>query len=75
MRTPYVSLYGDKYFRKMMNDWIDGMKRIYEHTGGDICKNYLPKIKCPTLIVHGLKDIMVFGEHPSYLKANISNSR
>ncbi|XP_008211373.1 valacyclovir hydrolase [Nasonia vitripennis] len=75
MRAPLVAIYGEKYFQDVWSAWIDGMKRIYDNNGGDICKKDLVKIKCPTLIVHGAKDAMVLGEHPDHLKANIANSR
>ncbi|XP_011504391.1 PREDICTED: valacyclovir hydrolase isoform X2 [Ceratosolen solmsi marchali] len=75
MKTPFISLYGEEYFRRIWSDWVDGMKNIYDEKDGDICKSDLPKIKCPTLIIHGIKDAVVLREHPDYLKANISNSR
>lgn len=75
MRAPLIAIYGEKYFQDVWSAWIDGMKRIYDNNGGDICKKDLVKIKCPTLIVHGVKDAMVLKEHPEHLKANIANSR
>ncbi|XP_028045703.1 valacyclovir hydrolase [Monomorium pharaonis] len=75
MRTPMIKVYGEDYFRKMWEDWIDGVLRLYENQDGDICKGVLSKIKCPTLIIHGAKDAMVLPEHPTYLKQNIVNSK
>lgn len=75
MRAPMVELYGEEYFRDTWGSWIDGMKIIFEKNNGDLCKENLAKIKCPTLIVHGEKDAMVLKEHPHFLKANIKNSR
>lgn len=70
-----IQVYGEDYFRKTWSDWIDAMLRLYEKQNGDLCKQALSKIKCPTLIIHGNKDAMVLPEHPSYLKQNIANSR
>ena len=42
---------------------------------GDICIDDLKKIKCKTLIIHGLKDALVPLEHPDYLHHNIKGSR
>ncbi|XP_014219196.1 valacyclovir hydrolase-like [Copidosoma floridanum] len=75
MRAPMIEVYGEEYFRKTWSDWIDGMKLIYQKNNGDICKADLTKIKCPTLIIHGQKDVMVLPEHPDYLKSKIENSR
>ncbi|KAG5318036.1 BPHL hydrolase, partial [Pseudoatta argentina] len=75
MRTPMIQIYGKDYFQKMWSDWIDAVLRLYEKQNGDLCKQVLPKIKCPTLIIHGAKDAMVLPEHPTYLKQNIANSK
>ncbi|XP_043498312.1 valacyclovir hydrolase [Polistes fuscatus] len=75
MKKPLIEIYGEEYFRNTWSSWIDTMKRIYEKNKGDICKNDLPKIKCPTLIIHGAKDIIVKPEHPDYLKHHILNSK
>ena len=75
MRIPMIQIYGEDYFQKMWSDWIDAVLRLYEKQNGDLCKQVLPKIKCPTLIIHGAKDAMVLPEHPTYLKQNITNSK
>ncbi|XP_012062665.1 PREDICTED: valacyclovir hydrolase [Atta cephalotes] len=75
MRTPMIQIYGEDYFQKMWSDWIDAVLRLYEKQNGDLCKQVLPKIKCPTLIIHGTKDAIVLPEHPTYLKQNIANSK
>ncbi len=42
--------------------------------GGDICRNQLGKIKCPTLILHGVKDPLVDISHMEYIHERIVNS-
>ncbi|XP_035734380.1 valacyclovir hydrolase-like [Vespa mandarinia] len=74
MKQPLIEVYGEEYFRNTWSDWVDGMERIYEKNKGDLCKNVLAKIKCPTLIIHGAKDVIVKPEHPVYLKDHIKNS-
>ncbi len=44
-------------------------------TGGDICKEVLSNIHCPTLIVRGDKDNRISAEQTQYLENNIKNSR
>lgn len=70
-----IQVYGEDYFRKTWSEWIDAMLRLYKKQNGDLCKQVLSKIKCPTLIIHGAKDAMVLPEHPTYLKQNIANSK
>ncbi|KMQ98061.1 tubulin beta-1 chain [Lasius niger] len=74
MRTSMIQVYGEDYFRKTWSNWIDAKLRLYEKQNGNVCKEVLSKIKCPTLIIHGAKDAIVFPEHPTYLKQNIANS-
>ncbi|KAL6268580.1 hypothetical protein P5V15_001714 [Pogonomyrmex californicus] len=75
MRTPMIQVYGEDYFQKTWSNWIDSVLRLYKTQNGDLCKQILSKIKCPTLIIHGAKDAMVLPEHPTYLKENITNSK
>ncbi|XP_025074126.1 valacyclovir hydrolase isoform X2 [Pogonomyrmex barbatus] len=65
----------ENYFQKTWSNWIDSVLRLYKTQNGDLCKQILSKIKCPTLIIHGAKDAMVLPEHPTYLKENIANSK
>lgn len=73
MREPMEKMYGEG-FKQLWNDWIDTLLKIYKERNGDICKDHLAKIICPTLIVHGAKDPMIAHEHVPYLKEHIKNS-
>ena len=75
MREPMIAVYGEEYFRETWASWVDAVASIYEKRNGDLCKESLPKIKCPTLIVQGNKDAMVFAEHPIYLKEHIAGAK
>jgi len=74
MKAPMIAMYGEEYFRKMWTDWINTLLDIHANDGGDLCKTLIPNIKCPTLIIHGMKDPMVPYEHPKYLHENIKHS-
>ncbi|XP_040568245.1 valacyclovir hydrolase [Lepeophtheirus salmonis] len=74
MREPMENMYGVDGFPVLWNDWVEAIAQIMKNNGGDICKNLLGDIKCPTLIIHGDKDAMVAPEHPNYLEKNISGS-
>ncbi|RLU24479.1 hypothetical protein DMN91_002568 [Ooceraea biroi] len=75
MRTPMIQAYGEDYFRQTWTNWIDGMLKLYDKQNGDVCKQALSRIKCPTFIIHGAKDALVLPEHSTYLKQNITDSR
>lgn len=70
-----IRAYGEEYFRQTWSDWTDATLKLYKEQDGDLCKQVLSKIKCPTLIIHGAKDAMVLPEHSTYLKKNIADSR
>lgn len=74
MKQPLIELYGKDGLQNMWNEWVDVLVNISKN-GGNICKDLLPKIQCPTLILHGDKDPMVAPEHPQYLLEHIAGSR
>lgn len=71
MRQPFVELYGDDYFSRTWNAWVDSFRTILDENKGDICREALSKIIAPTLILHGAQDPLVPIEHPVYLHKNI----
>ncbi|CAD1476929.1 unnamed protein product, partial [Heterotrigona itama] len=75
MRAPMIEVYGTEYFRRTWSDWVDAVLRICEKQHGDLCKELLAKIKCPSLIIQGTKDAMILPEHPIYLKDHIVGAK
>lgn len=71
MRLPMEQVYGKEGFAKLWSEWVDTLIDIFDKRGGNICKEFLPNIKCPTFIVHGAKDPMIAPEHVPYLENNI----
>lgn len=74
MRKPLEDLYGKEEFPKLWNEWIETLIQIYKTKDGNICKEMLKNIKCPTFIVHGAKDPMIVPEHVPYLQHHITNT-
>ena len=70
---PMEQEYGREGLYQLWNSWLDALEEVY-HSDGNICKDMLCNIKCPTLILHGMKDPLVPNFHPTYLSANIRNS-
>ncbi len=65
-----VQIYGAEECLRMYKSLQEATLKL-----GDICRNDLPNVKCPTLILHGEADNWIGKEHPLYLAANIPNSR
>lgn len=74
MRQPFLELYGEQYLKQLCEEWVECFAVFYKR-GGNICDEALPKIHCPTLIVHGDKDPMVPSFHCLHLHKHIQNSR
>ena len=69
-----VGIYGSS----LQSKWSHVLdSRIKHHTlnKGDICMKALPKILCPTLIIHGAKDKFCPAFHASYLRDHIDKSQ
>ncbi|XP_051952469.1 valacyclovir hydrolase [Xyrauchen texanus] len=75
MRRPMEEIYGARYFRETWERWVDGIIQFTHNSQGNICREMLQMISCPTLIVHGAKDPMVPSFHPQFLQQNIKGSR
>ncbi|KAL4631001.1 Valacyclovir hydrolase precursor-like [Arapaima gigas] len=75
MRKPMEDMYGPEYFAQMWSAWVDGISQFAQRPDGNICRELLPLIRCPTLIIHGEKDPVVPGFHPQYLHQHIQGSR
>lgn len=74
MRQPMEEVYGKEGFAKLWANWVDALLEIYRKKGGNICREHLEKIVCPTLIVHGAKDPMIAAEHVPYLQEHIKKT-
>lgn len=74
MREIYQKAHGDSLRHKWLR-WLDWIFDFQVKNGGDICTNDLSKIKCPTLILHGAKDLLVSSVHPEFLCDHIAKSK
>ena len=66
--------YGREYAFNYWGQWIDTHLKIYD-AGGNICKDQLSSVKCPTLVIHGNKDEVVPEYHPDFIAKNIPNCK
>jgi valacyclovir hydrolase len=67
------AVYGDE-LQELWSRWCDGMLAIY-CSGGELCRQRLHLIQCPTLILHGGKDPLVPTFHADVLEAGIAHSQ
>lgn len=66
-------IYGDQ-LQDLWSAWCDAMQAIYK-AGGDICRQRLGEIRCPTFILHGGKDPLVPNFHADILHQGIPESQ
>lgn len=53
---------------------MNGYCAFAENPSGSICIEELGNIRCPTLIVHGMKDALVPSFHAEFIKKHVKNS-
>lgn len=53
----------------------EGLRRAVLCLAGSICRDLLPLVQCPTLIVHGEKDPLVPRFHADFLHRHVRGSR
>merc|ERR1712216_266986 len=69
-----MPVYGDD-LQPMWHACIDAWMAIYRDRGGDVCMAEAKTIACPTLVLHGAKDVMCLREHAEWFNANIPDSQ
>ncbi|ELU06268.1 hypothetical protein CAPTEDRAFT_156358 [Capitella teleta] len=75
MRKPFEDTYGTEYFSQQFGNWVDAFSKFQDNPEGDICREDLSKITCPTLVLHGQKDPLVPQFHADFLIENIQGSQ
>jgi len=75
MKKTLIEEFGNELFVKHFGDWMKVFARVYSHHNGQLCSHLLGKIVCPTLILHGTEDGLVYPKHGRLLHENIKGSR
>lgn len=65
-----LRIYGAEELYRMYRSVAEAMPKM-----DNICRDDLPNVKCPVLILHGNADNWIRIDHPKYLEANIPNAR
>jgi valacyclovir hydrolase len=73
MVETFRSIYGDE-LQDLWARWCDAQQALYQ-AGGELCRQRLPLIRCPTLILHGGKDPLVPNFHADVLHQGITGSQ
>ena len=71
--APMLAMYGDG-FQALWTRWCDAQQRLVK-SGGDLCRERLGEITCPTFLLHGGKDPLVPLFHAQFLHQGIAGSR
>jgi len=73
MRQSLEAVYGDS-LQELWACYCDGLQALLQ-AGGEICRQRLARISCPTLILHGEQDPLVPGFHPRIFAQQIPNAQ
>jgi len=73
VRELFEQEYGKDELQTLANECFDEMKENCCSVG-HICTGTVGNIKCPTLVLHGMKDPMITKFHPDYLLKHIPGS-
>ena len=71
--APMQALYGDD-FQPLWSGWCDVQQALLA-AGGDLCRERLSEIRCPTLLLHGENDPLVPVFHAHFLHQHIVDAR
>ena len=71
--APMLAMYGDG-FQALWTRWCDAQRRLLE-AGGDLCRERLDDIACPTFVLHGGRDPLVPLSHAEFLHQGIAGAR
>jgi len=61
--------------QRLNDELTDAYGAIYEKKGGDLCLRELHDVSCPTLVLHGAKDVICYEEHARYVSRQIANAK
>ncbi len=75
LRQTMTQWYSNELLQELWAKLLDILIEIREKYDGNICRDELSKIGCPTLILHGAKDSMVTLSHAHYLRDHIGGSQ
>ncbi len=73
MRESLEAVYGDG-LQEVWSRYCDAIGDLYR-AGGEICRERLGQIQCPTLILHGDQDPLVPAFHPQVFREGIAGSQ
>jgi valacyclovir hydrolase len=72
---PKLDLYGINFMNKKAKEVLESTKKILTLRQGDMCREFVKKIKAKTLILHGMVDHIVSEDQVQYLQKTIPNSQ
>jgi valacyclovir hydrolase len=70
-RETMSAVYGLDGLQEMWSAGCDAWERIVAESDGNVCGAEAALVRCPTFVLHGAKDPMIYPEHPRELVATI----
>ena len=69
-RDAMETVYGPDGLRELWAKWNSGVEEIFSQ-GGNLYREDVGKVQCPTFLLHGMKDPLVPQFHVDYLRENL----
>ena len=70
---PMRALYGET-LDALWDRYVDGQEALFR-AGGNLYRERLPQVRCPTFVLHGARDPLVPPFHPEAIHHGIGGSR
>ena len=76
MRGAMETVYGGD-FPGMWSNWMDGIVGVHSDPTrkGNLCTRELGEVKCPTMVVHGSRDVLCPSFHAEFLAERLGDGR
>lgn len=75
-REEKAAVHGGVENLQALNDaFTDAMRDLYYDRGGDVCRDELRRVRCPTLVLHGQLDIICHESHAWYMAQEIPGAK
>lgn len=71
LREKLEAVYGHEYLTRLWTSYCEYFEQVLRSKDGEVCRRFLPKVKCPTLVMHGQLDPVVPVHHGHFVADNI----
>lgn len=71
LREKLEAVYGRDQLTRLWTSYCEYFEHVLRDRDGEVCRTFLPQVKCPTLVMHGQLDPVVPVHHGRFVAENI----